>query len=205
MSAFLTGAVFSLPELYVNYKMTGFAIPGARFLDIYEKVFHHQPTPGNVLLTAAAGFVAIFLILLPLLGWLFRKKYCKGIFCGILILGITFLCIKILWGEVHTDQKYSLPEFFEDIFRGQYSYCLSRYSKTKKFVFFLKKIFIYHRKCRPNLHRFVQPSVPHRLSFHDVFYVLFSALQAIQSFRLSPDQHTSWTGGFYRDYLPPCI
>ncbi|MBR2439003.1 MAG: glycosyltransferase family 39 protein [Lentisphaeria bacterium] len=114
--------ILSLPELIVNYKITGYVIPGARFLSLYEQAFHHLPTLSNVLLVSSVGFVCSFFIILPVIGWIIRKKYGRIAFFGILSLAAFLVCIKIFTGDIQTDENYTFANFLEGIYRGQFPF-----------------------------------------------------------------------------------
>ena len=118
----LFGIVLSLPELIVNYKITGYVIPGARFLSLYEQAFHHPPTFSNVLLVSLIGFVCSFFVILPVIGWIIRKKYGRIAFFGILSLVSLLVCIKIFTGNIRTDENYTFANFLEGIYRGQFPF-----------------------------------------------------------------------------------
>jgi len=92
----LVAIVFSIPELFINYKITGYVLPGSRFLEVFTENFHRPPTLANTAEIVLIAFVVTFLIYLPLLGWILRRKYGKFICTAILLAGAGFVCFKIL-------------------------------------------------------------------------------------------------------------
>ena len=86
--------LFALPEFYINYKITGYFLPGYRFPDLFYQAFHCYPTIANVLRVIVSAFAISFLIIFPITGWLLRRKVGKWIFYTLLLTGlILFLAV----------------------------------------------------------------------------------------------------------------
>ena len=88
--------LFALPEFYVNYRITGFALPGTRFLELFYQAFHCHPTIANVLNVISAAFVIAFLIIFPAAGWFLRRKAGKWIFYSFLLAGLILFSIDFI-------------------------------------------------------------------------------------------------------------
>ena len=111
------GFIFSLPEFIINYKITGYMIPGYRFHEMFVKIFHCQPTCTNVFLVVLSSYFCIFVLALPAFGWFLRKKYGKQICLFLLVAGLIFIGYKISGMDPVIDKKV-LKVFFRGVLRG---------------------------------------------------------------------------------------
>lgn len=132
--------IFAIPELFINYKLTGYVLPGSYFLELFTENFHQEPTLANTSKIVFIAFAAVFLIFLPLLGWILRRKYGKQICTVILLAGVGFVCFEVFKTDFRCSDEdieitikntfygvlpllffLMLPGFFYRIFRKKFT------------------------------------------------------------------------------------
>jgi len=120
--ALLVTLVAGLPEFIINYQLTGMAVPGSRFIVLFEKAFQCLPTPGNVILLGGSTMLAGFFSTIYAGHALWRIKsgrlliYIGGAVLLLLLLLSMFVEGFLCNGEMLLEFLYSLGDGFGGIF-----------------------------------------------------------------------------------------